>query len=804
MERSVVKVSVFLTLGIFISSKFSLKTIYCFILIISSLIMLLFFKKAILKKILICFIYFNIGIILLNIKNKEDIFFDYNKKNVKINFDVVDIGKRKDDIIPYKIKINNIDNKKIKIFSILNISNNFNLEIGENITLLGNINIPKDKSNPNLFDYKNYLKSKGIFFTVYSEGLGFSKNKNTDFFLHNKKLIFNNVNRLSDVFLNKINSDFVKSLILHTDSVPDEEKTEIKNLNLSHLLAISGLHVGIIFYVITIIGINIKIHRFISEGIALFILLLYSALIGFPISMVRAIIMIFFYCVAFWFKIPIDSINVLSYAYLFIIFNNPYQIYDPGFILSFAATFGIIYAYKKYLTDLDLKNSKIKNSLIMILCVQVFTLPIQINLSNEFNFIGIVANLLLVPYFSWLLISIFLFLIIGQFSYILSLIIGKGINSVLNLFFIIVKYLNEIEIFKISYRNLTIYELILIYMLLFAVINYKKFKIFLSERLFKFLLNFQFALILHFLIASLFFYNIKINFLDIGQGDCCLIRSNGKNILFDTGGKVSFKNKDYKDYTLVPYLKKLGIKRINYVFLSHMDSDHVKNLENLCQNINVENVFVRKGGTDEYVKRYGRTNIDKFIEIDSDTVIKIGELKIKNYYNPHLMSENNKSLINEVSVYNTKILFSGDIEETAEHDMLKKLSYVDILKVPHHGSETSSSMNFLEVIKPKDAIISVGVNSYNHPSKSVINRYKKISTNIYRTDLNGNIEVTINKSGYQIDVFLDKNADILKVIEKNIITYGFFTILSVIIFNSVIYFKLIYCEEVNFEIFRCS
>ena len=92
MERSVVKVSVFLTLGIFISSKFSLKTIYCFILIISSLIMLLFFKKAILKKILICFIYFNIGIILLNIKNKEDIFFDYNKKNVKINFDVVDIG----------------------------------------------------------------------------------------------------------------------------------------------------------------------------------------------------------------------------------------------------------------------------------------------------------------------------------------------------------------------------------------------------------------------------------------------------------------------------------------------------------------------------------------------------------------------------------------------------------------------------------------------------------------------------------------------------------------------------------------
>ena len=200
--------------------------------------------------------------------------------------------------------------------------------------------------------------------------------------------------------------------------------------------------------------------------------------------------------------------------------------------------------------------------------------------------------------------------------------------------------------------------------------------------------------------------------MDIGQGDCCLIRSNGKNILFDTGGKVSFKNKDYKDYTLVPYLKKLGIKRINYVFLSHMDSDHVKNLENLCQNINVENVFVRKGGTDEYVKRYGRTNIDKFIEIDSDTVIKIGELKIKNYYNPHLMSENNKSLINEVSVYNTKILFSGDIEETAEHDMLKKLSCVDILKVLYHGSEIFSSMNFLEVIKLKDAIISVGVNSY--------------------------------------------------------------------------------------------
>ena len=83
MERSVVKVSVFLTLGILISSKFPLKTIYCFILIISSLIMLLFFKKTILKKILIYFIYFNIGIILLNIKNKEDIFFDYNAVNTR-------------------------------------------------------------------------------------------------------------------------------------------------------------------------------------------------------------------------------------------------------------------------------------------------------------------------------------------------------------------------------------------------------------------------------------------------------------------------------------------------------------------------------------------------------------------------------------------------------------------------------------------------------------------------------------------------------------------------------------------------
>jgi competence protein ComEC len=255
--------------------------------------------------------------------------------------------------------------------------------------------------------------------------------------------------------------------------------------------------------------------------------------------------------------------------------------------------------------------------------------------------------------------------------------------------------------------------------------------------------------------------NLIVNVLDVGQGDSILIEfPNHSNILIDTGGKVSYleswqiKKKQYSiaSSITIPYLKSKGIKKIDYLILSHGDYDHMGEAINLVNNFKVDNVIFNNGSFNDLENELIKVLEDKNIKYYNN----LNELNIKNIELQFLNTktydnENDNSNVIYFNYNDYKFLFMGDAGIEKEKDILDKynLKDIDFLKVGHHGSNTSSSEYFIQNINPKYSLISVGINNrYGHPKDSVLKTLS--NSKIYRTDLNGSIEIKVNKNGYKI------------------------------------------------------
>ena len=251
--------------------------------------------------------------------------------------------------------------------------------------------------------------------------------------------------------------------------------------------------------------------------------------------------------------------------------------------------------------------------------------------------------------------------------------------------------------------------------------------------------------------------NLIVTMLDVGQGDSLMIDfpNNKSNILIDTGGIVNFTKTNYEisTSTIIPYLKSIGIKKINYLVLTHGDYDHMGEAVNLVNGFKVEQVVFNCGEFNdlekELIKVLNQKKIKyyscvKELNIDNN---KLYFLQTKKYDNEN---DNSNVIYTELNGY--KFMFMGDAGVDKEKDILDKynLSNVDVLKVGHHGSKTSSSKEFIDEINPKYGIISVGKNNrYGHPNKEVLNNLE--NSKIYRTDQDGSIMFKIKNDKLEIE-----------------------------------------------------
>ena len=250
-----------------------------------------------------------------------------------------------------------------------------------------------------------------------------------------------------------------------------------------------------------------------------------------------------------------------------------------------------------------------------------------------------------------------------------------------------------------------------------------------------------------------------VEFLNVGQGDCTLIKSGEHAILIDCG-------LEGENLTVYNRLLKLGIKKIDLVVITHHHKDHMGGFEGIVKNISVDNLLINgssaEDGDQEIFSKVISLAEENGVNIYSPKIgrdFKIGNVDLKVLYLNHSADkENNRSIVTMLNIGGKKLLFTGDSEEEAEEYLVGNIDIdCDILKMGHHGSATSSSSQFLLKASPRIAIASCGYdNLYNHPSKDAVVRAEKSKIKIYRTDLDRNIRCSFNMNKGSFTVLTER------------------------------------------------
>lgn len=238
--------------------------------------------------------------------------------------------------------------------------------------------------------------------------------------------------------------------------------------------------------------------------------------------------------------------------------------------------------------------------------------------------------------------------------------------------------------------------------------------------------------------------SVKMHFLSTGNSDCIIIQAE-KTVLIDAG-----QNND--EDLVVNYLKKLGVKKIDYIISTHPDADHCGGLDAVVKNFEIKECFVGNGSSTSityrsFINALAEKGLTPAVPL-ANKQFMLGKNCYMQFYNTKARSTNSNelSLVTLLVDGNKKALFTGDADYKVENQLHTLLSDVDVLKVSHHGSKTATSQAFLQVVKPEYAIICTGKNGYGHPDKTVIKRLEKAGSKVYRTDYDGNIIVEFNNN----------------------------------------------------------
>ena len=545
------------------------------------------------------------------------------------------------------------------------------------------------------------------------------------------------------------------------------------------MLAVSGSHIT---YIISAFSILMeKKNKRITKILTIIFLIFFMALTGFTASVVRASIMGILILTSGLVHRKSDTINNLGISSLIILICNPYTIIDAGFWLSFAGTMGIILleepinSYFQKFKICKIKSiSWIINSFTITFAANIIIIPIMAYMFSTFSMTFWISNILAAPVMEFVTIYGFLIYFISIFLLPLAKFLGIILNFSLNSLIKIAEITSLIPGSSIYIKTPYLLECIIYYLILFLIFNWKRIKEKLEnnkilekikKNSYKYISIILISIILTNTISNKIFQEIKIYFVDVGQGDSTLIQTiEGKNILIDGGGS-EFGSFDVGESILLPYLLDRRITTIDYLMISHFDSDHIGGVFAILENLKVKNIIISKQGeTSENLKKFYEITNNKGIRT---IIVKKGDIvEIDKYSHFEILFPednliednilNNNSIVARFNSLDFSILFTGDIEEIAEKRLCELYSGTDkleafVLKVAHHGSKTSSSEEFLELVKPKIALIGVGKNNnFGHPNIDVIERLENMGSKIYRTDNCGEIIIRINREKLQI------------------------------------------------------
>jgi len=665
---------------------------------------------------------------------------DYSDKSVRFNFEV-----------SHYLSVNGEDNPLLKasLPSSLRLSWYYHkdeIHSGEHWRFQVRIKSPHGMQNPGGFDYEKWLYQQGIHATGYIRKS--EENRKTHIADWGMDLIRENLLRVLSKLPEPEYQGLLQALTIgHKSAINSQQWQVLRQTGTSHLMAISGLHIGLVAGLVFLM-----VRRFVPAFLcrhvsapqvaalaSLIVAGFYALLAGFSVPTQRAFIMLLVLMLAIFIKRPAFSLNTLSLALIAVLMINPVSVLSVGFWLSFLAVLIIALVSGSRVMGQQTKIKLWLQGVRIQWLIALGMLPLSLILFQQGSLVSPLANMIVIPLVGFFVVPLALLAsLMSLFSMEYSLWLFTQANELLSFVWALLTWFAQFphsswqpSSIPVHYSVLALFGVVLLLMPKGFPLRYAGLILLLPMLLFQYPRPQQGA--------------FWVDVLDVGQGLSVLVQTKDKALLYDSGAKFS-QRFDIGQRVVVPYLNYIGLQQLDILMISHRDNDHAGGADSVMQLMNVQQLLAQ----DEVVKEKSRAN-------RPDKACEAGQSWIWNGVNFEILhsdrnnkKSNNRSCVLKVWNEHYSLLLPGDIELKVEQNMLKhqaeKLT-ADVLLMPHHGSNTSSSKSWLEKLKPQLAIVSAAYkNRFGHPRARVIKRYHELGSRVLNTANSGMIQIKLPAS----------------------------------------------------------
>lgn len=651
--------------------------------------------------------------------------------------------------------------------------------IGNIINVSGTIKKFSSNTNPGGFNEELYYKSQNISYKVSADNIILVDGSYSKYHFALNTLKEELIRSYTTILPEKEAGTLMAMVLGDKYLLEDEIRLLYQKNGISHILAISGLHVSMLGAAIYFLLRRLRLGLIASTVLSLAFVYSYGILTNFSVSTNRAVVMYSILLISKIIGKTFDILSALSLSAFLILLQNPMVLFQAGFLLSFGAVLGIAIILPSLNLLYEAKSTLLKSVYVSV-SAQILTLPIVLYYFFQIPLYSVAINLIILPLTSLLMLTSLIAGVVGMVSLSLGVFIGGTSNYILIFYEQVCRFGSKLPGNLITVgRPDTVKILIYIVGLSIFLICAKKVKTKRIKTKGILLLSLIIVMIVLLIIPKAR-KGLTVAMLDVGQGEAIIIENDTGSTYFIDGGSSDINQ--VGRYRITPYLLYRGIDELDYAIVTHTDIDHVSGLIELIvgQQISIKHLILPnttlKNEAYSMLEEMARDYDIKLLYTSRGDLIRDGELSIATLhpsvgYQPS--SNNDYSTVLSVSYGEFDMLITGDIEEKGEKELNEFLLFnksqnkgpdnslhiintdYDVLQVAHHGSKYSTSEEILSIIRPKVSLISCGKNNrYGHPHEELLDRLGDVGSEVVKTYESGAITIKTDGKRMRIDEFI--------------------------------------------------